>query len=77
MEILLTRMKYTHEIVGTDRVPLEHAPGTKTRVCIGLYSDWEPSRASGPCALGTCAFKFQHICGSAEELVVHIFVSLV
>ena len=58
-------------------VPLEHAPGAKSRVCIGLYSDWQPSRASAPCALGTRAFKFQRICGSAEELVVHMFVSLV
>ena len=35
------------------------------------------SRASARCALGTRALKFQHICGSAGELVVHIFVSLV
>ena len=41
------------------------------------YSHWEPSRASAPCALGTRAFKFQRICGSAGELFVHIFVSLV
>ena len=36
-------MKYTHEIVGTHggalsgSVPLEHAPGAKSLVCIGLY----------------------------------------
>ena len=42
-----------------------------------VYSHFEPSRASAPCALGTRAFKFQRICGSAKKLVVHIFVSLV
>ena len=42
-----------------------------------VYSHWEPSRASAPCALGTRAFKFHRICGSAKKLVVHIFVSLV
>ena len=76
-------MRYTHEIVGTHGGALlsERAPGacsgSKSRLCIGLYSYWEPSRASATCALGTRAFKFQRICESAEELVVYIFVSLV
>ena len=47
------------------------------QVVINIYSHWKPSHASAPCALGTHAFKFQRICGSAGELVVHIFVSLV
>ena len=41
------------------------------------YSHWGPSRAKVPCARETRALKFQRICGSARELVVHIFVSLV
>ena len=42
MEILLPRMKYTHEIVVhteelcSRSVSLEHAPGAKSLVCIGL-----------------------------------------
>ena len=38
MEILLPRMKYTHEIVGTHggALLLERAPGAKSLVCIGL-----------------------------------------
>ena len=42
MEILLPRMTYTHEIVGTHggallpSVPLEYAPRAKSLVCIGL-----------------------------------------
>ena len=38
MEILLPRMKYTHEIVGTHGGALlpERAPGAKALVCIGL-----------------------------------------
>ena len=67
---------HTEELCSRS-VPLEHAPGAKSRVCIGLYSHWEPSRANATCALGTPAFKFQRICESAEELVVYIFVSLV
>ena len=34
------------------------------------------SRRNAPCARGTRAFKFRHICGSEGELVVHLFVSL-
>ena len=43
VEILLPKMKYTHEIVGThggallpERQSLEHALGAKSLVCIGL-----------------------------------------
>ena len=37
--ILLPRIKYTHEIVGTHAGALlpEHAPGAKSLVCINLY----------------------------------------
>ena len=41
------------------------------------YSNWGPSRTNAPCARGTRAFKFQRICGSAGELVLHMFMSLV
>ena len=74
--IPMKSLVHTEELCSRS-VPLEHAPGAKSRVCIGLYSHWEPSRASATCALGTRAFKFQRICESAEELVVYIFVSLV
>ena len=39
MEILLPRMKYTHEIVGTHGGALlpERAPGAKSLVCIGAF----------------------------------------
>ena len=42
MEILLPRMKYTHEIIGTHRgaLLLEHAPGAKSLVCIDLYTNF-------------------------------------
>ena len=43
----------------------------------GEYSHWGLSRTNAPCACGTRAFKFRHICGSAGELVLHIFVGLV
>ena len=43
MEILLPKMKYTHEIVGThggallpEPVPLKYAPRAKSLVCINL-----------------------------------------
>ena len=38
---------------------------------------WGPIRTNAPCARETRALKFRRICGSARELVVHIFVSLV
>ena len=61
--------EWKHSIVGTCR--------EFTGTCFNFYSHWEPARASAPCALGTCAFKFQRICGFAGELVVHIFLSFV
>ena len=41
------------------------------------YSHWGPTRTNAPCARETRALKFRRICGSARELVVHIFLSLV
>ena len=40
-----------------------------------FYSHWEPSRASAPCALGTRAFKFQRICGSAGEYICEFSIN--
>ena len=57
VEILLPRMNYTHEIVDTHggaqlcswSVPLEHVPGAKFLVCIGLKSTSNGSQISIIC----------------------------